>query len=68
MSSIGNDELVLAEAVEKCNGTNDMAMINRMQLSQLMVACYHGNPDYVQAPLEVPGTKIDLQNDKVDML
>ena len=58
------DELLLAEAVEKCSGINDMAVINGRQLSQLMVACYHGNPDYVQDLLEVPEIKVDLQNDE----
>ena len=57
-----DNELVLAEAVEKCTGINDIAVINGQQLSKLMVACYHGNPDYVQDLLEVPGIKVDLQN------
>jgi len=50
--------------MEKCNGINDMAMINGRQLSKLMAACYHGNPHYVQDILGVPGIKIDLQSDK----
>ncbi len=29
-----------------------------------MVACLYGNPDHVQDLLEVPGIKIDLQNDE----
>ena len=57
-------ELTLAGAMEKCTSINDMVMINGNQLSQLMVACYLGNPDYVQDLLEVPGIEIDLQNDE----
>ena len=59
-----SSELALAEAVEKCSDINDMVVICGKQLSQLMVACYHGSPDCVQALLEVPGIKIELQNDK----
>ena len=58
-----SNELVLAEAVEKCNGINDMVLINRKQVSQLMVACLPGNPEYVKELLKVPGIKIELQND-----
>lgn len=57
-------DLVLAEVVAKCATINSMALVNGLQQSQLMAACLHGNPDYVQDLLEVPGIKIDLQNDK----
>ncbi len=55
-------EVVLAEAVVNCSDINSFAEINGERLSQFMVACYHGNPDYVQDMLEAPGIKIDLQN------
>ena len=42
-SSIWSDELLLAEAVEKCADINSLVMIKGRQLSQLMVASYHGN-------------------------
>ena len=57
-------DLVFAEVVAKCATINSMALVNGMQQSQLMAACLHGNPDYVQDLLEVPGIKIDLQNDE----
>ena len=63
------DEKVLVEAKEKCPGINDMAEmtgcpIPGFKLSQLMVACVHGNPEHVKELLKVPGIKIDLQNDE----
>ena len=57
------NSLVQLVDMEQLTDINDMAVINGRQLSQLMVACYHGNPDYVQALLKTPGIKIDLQND-----
>ena len=54
-----SDELVLAEAVEKCADINSLVMIKGRQLSQLMVACYYGNMDYL---LKDPGVTVDLQN------
>ena len=58
-------EVALAAAKEKCNGINDMTETKEAQLSQLMVACLHGNPDDVlQALLEIPGIQVDLQNDE----
>ena len=59
-----SDELVLAEAVEKCADINSLVMIKGRQLSQLMVACYHGNIDYVEDVLKVPGVTVDLQNNE----
>ena len=59
-----SSELVLAEVVEKSSSINDVVMINGRQLSQLMVACFYGNPDYVQDLLAVPGIKVDLQNEE----
>lgn len=64
MSSDWSNELVLVEAMGKCNSINDMAVINGRQLSQLMAACYHGNPEYVQELLAVPGVKVDLQSEE----
>ena len=55
-------EVVLAEAVEKCSDINSLVVVNGELLSQLMVASYHGNPEYVQDLLKVQGIKIDLQN------
>ena len=57
-----SSDAVLAEAVEKCCDINSLVVINGELVSQLMVACYHGNPDYVQDLLGVPGIKVDLQN------
>ena len=57
-----SSELVLAEAMAKCGHINDLAVINGRELSQLMAACYHGNPDYVQDLLKVPNVKVDLQS------
>ena len=62
-SSIWSDEL-LAEAVEKCADINSLVMIKGRQLSQLMVASYHGNIDYVEDLLNVPGVTVDLQNNE----
>ena len=59
-----SDELLLAEAVEKCADINSLVMIKGRQLSQLMVACYHGNIDYVEDLLKVPGVTVDLQNNE----
>lgn len=59
-----SDEKWLAEAVEKCSGINDLATINGMQLSHLMVACLNGNPCYVQDLLEAPGIMIGLQSNE----
>lgn len=55
-------EVDLAEAVEKCPEINGLAVINGESLSQLMVASYHGNLEYVKDLLEVQDIKIDLQN------
>lgn len=57
------DEVALAEAVEKCCDVNDLAIINGKSLSQLMVASYHGNPQFVLDLLEVQEVNVDLQND-----
>ena len=59
-----SDETVLALAVEKSSDINSLVEINGVQVSQLMVACFHGNSDYVKDLLEVPGIKTDLQNDE----
>ena len=63
-SGIWSDELLLAEAVEKCADINSLVMIKGRQLSQLMVASYHGNIDYVEDLLNVPGVTVDLQNNE----
>ena len=59
-----SDELLLAEAVEKCADINSLVMIKGRQLSQLMVACYHGNIDYVEDLLKASGVTVDLQNNE----
>ena len=64
MSSEWNSEILLAEAVANSVHINSLVLVNGIQLSQLMVACLHGNIDYVEALLEVPGVKDDLQNDE----
>ena len=58
-------EIWLAEAVANSVHINSLVLVdsNGIQLSQLMAACLHGNIDYVEALLEVPGVKVDLQND-----
>ena len=61
---IWSDELLLAEAMEKCADINSLVMIKGRQLSQLMVACHHGNIDYVEDLLKVPGVTVDLQNNE----
>ena len=64
MSSDWSSEILLAEAVANSVHINSLVLVNNgIQLSQLMVACLHGNIDYVEALLEVPGVKADLQND-----
>ena len=63
-SGIWSDELLLAEAEEKCADINSLVMIKGRQLSQLMVACYHGNIDYVEDQLKAPGVTVDLQNNE----
>jgi ankyrin repeat protein len=55
-------ELQLAEAVEKSADINSLVMIQGRELSQLMVACYLGNIDYVEDLLKVPGVRVNLQN------
>ena len=64
MSSEWSSEIWLAEAVANSVHINSLVLVNGIQLSQLMVACLHGNIDYVEALLEVPGVKVDLQNDE----
>ena len=64
MSSEWSSEICLAEAVANSVHINSLVLVNGIQLSQLMVACLHGNIDYVEALLEVPGVKVDLQNDE----
>ena len=59
--SIWSDELLLAEAVEKSTDINSLVVIKG---TQLMVACYHGNIDYVEDLLKVPGVTVDLQNNE----
>ncbi len=61
-STYWSSELLLAESIEKSADINSLVSLNGKQLSQLMVACLHGNVDYVQALLEVPGIKVDLQS------
>ena len=63
MSSEWSSEIWLAEAVANSVHINSLVLVNGRQLSQMMVACLHGNIDYVEALLEVPGVKVDLQND-----
>ena len=64
MSSEWSSEIWLAEAVANSVHINSLVLVNGIQLSQLMVACLHGNIDYVEVLLEVPGVKVDLQNDE----
>lgn len=61
-SSDWSDELLLADTVAKCNHINSLALINGQQLSQLMVACYHGNLEYVNNLMESPELDINLTN------
>ena len=62
MSSERRREICLAETVANSVHINSLVPVNGRQLSQLMAACIHGNIDYVEALLEVPGVKVDLQN------
>ena len=64
MSSEWSSEIWLAEAVANSVHINSLVPVNGKQLSQLMVACLHGNIDYFEALLKVPGVKVDLQNDE----
>ena len=64
MSANWSDETVLALAVEKSSDINSLVDINGRQVSHLMVACFHGNSDYVKDLLEVPGIKTNLQNEE----
>lgn len=52
----------MAEAVAESVHINSLVLITGYQLSQLMVACYHGNMDYVEDLLQAPGVQVDLQN------
>ena len=64
MSTDWSSEIWLAEAVANSVHINSLVLVNGIQLSQLMVACLHGNIDYFEALLEVPGVRVDLQNDE----
>ena len=64
MSTEWSSEIWLAEAVANSVHINSLVLVNGIQLSQLMVACLHGNIDYVEALLEVPEVRVDLQNDE----
>ena len=54
----------VANAVKNNIDINSFVTIDGQQLSQLMVACLHGNIDNVKALLKAPGVKVDLQNDE----
>lgn len=63
IQSVIDSDLLLAEAVERCwPDINSVAVVGGKHLSQLMAACYGGNPDRVCEILQVPGVKIELQN------
>ena len=51
------------ESVANSVHINGLVLVNGSQVSQLMVACLHGDIDYVEALLEVSGVKVDLEND-----
>ena len=57
-----SSESVLAEALEKSTDVNSLVTINNLEVSQLMVACLHGNIEYLEELLKVPGIKLDLEN------
>ena len=54
----------LAEVVEKSADINTLVTINGKELTQLMVACYCGNIDFVENLLADPRIKADLRNDE----
>ena len=64
MDTSWSDESLLALAVEKSSDINSLVEVNGKAYSQLMVACLHGNVDYIKELLQVPGIKIDLQNNE----
>ena len=66
MDSSWSNESLLVLAAEKSSDINSLVEINGKQCSQLMVACLHGNVEYVKELLQVPGIDIYRQNDEGD--
>ena len=64
MSSDWSSKILLEEVVANSSHINSLVPVQLgMQLSQLMVACYLGDVNYVEAFLKISGIKLDIQND-----
>ena len=65
MSSDWSSKILLEEVVANSSHINSLVPVQLgMQLSQLMVACYLGDVNYVEAFLKISGIKLDIQNDE----
>ena len=53
---------ILTQAAENNTDINSLVEVNGKQYSQLMVACLYENVKYVKDLLQVPGIRIDEQN------
>ena len=61
MEDLSLSEALLAELVATTE-INDLTTVRGQEVSQLIMVCVTGNVDYVEALLEAPGIRVDLQN------